>query len=107
MFLGARTYYFRRVLHDWADENVQIILRHTAAAMRRNYSKLILTELILPEVGASETNSSIDVLMMALGGGAERTEFQWRRLLVSAGLQIVQIWKQNDETEGVIEAVLA
>lgn len=105
--VGARTYHFRRCLHDWSDENARTILRHTAAAMRRGYSKLILNELILPDVGTAETVSSIGIVMLALGGGTERTESHWRRLLASVGLIIEQIWRLDDKTEAVIEAVLS
>lgn len=45
--------------------------------------------------------------MMAMSGGIERTESQWHRLLESVGLRIGQIWRLHDETEAVIEAVLA
>lgn len=105
--VGPQAYYFRKVLHDWSDDNARTILHHTAAAMRRDYFKLIVNELILPEIGTSETASSIDIVMMALGGGTERTEIQRRRLMASVGLRIEQIWRLYDETAAVIEAVLA
>lgn len=45
--------------------------------------------------------------MMAMSRGFERTESQWHRLLESVGFRVGQIWRLYDETEAVIEAVLA
>ena len=45
--------------------------------------------------------------MMALGGGKERTESQWRDLLAAVGLRIEMIWTLDDVTESVMEVVLA
>ncbi len=75
--------------------------------MRPGYSKLLVNEIIIPEVGASEFIVMCDLVMMALGGGMERTASHWTNLLASAGLRIEKIWTLNDRTESVIEAVLA
>jgi hypothetical protein len=48
----------------------------------------------------------LDINMMALLNGMERTEAQWEALLNQAGLKIVKFWKDDPESEGLIEAVL-
>lgn len=97
--VGSRAYYFRRVLHDWSDDNARTILHHTAAAMRRDYFKLIVNELILPDIGTSETASSIDIVMMPLGGGPSAPKFSgavsWRLLgyeLSRFGGCVMRLW---------------
>lgn len=37
------------------------------------------------------------MVMMAIGSG-ERTERQWRELLVSAGLRVVKVWTARGQT---------
>lgn len=78
-----------------------------AAAIRPGYSKILINEIILPDVGASDYITACDLVMMGLSGGMERTESHWRRLLASAGLRIEKIWTLDEQTESVIQAVLA
>ncbi|KAL8956946.1 MAG: hypothetical protein Q9183_006183 [Haloplaca sp. 2 TL-2023] len=108
-FQGAKAYLIRQVLHDWPDAECQKILQHLAAAMQPGYSKLLINEFIIPDVGASDFITAVDLTMMMMSGGMERTESQWRKLLASAGLEIERIWSTNgegQETESVIEATL-
>lgn len=83
-----------------------MILQHLAAGMRKGYSKLLVNEIIIPEVGASDFIIACDLVMMGLGGGMERTKSHWSSLLESAGLRIEKVWTLNEGTESVMEAVL-
>ena len=97
------------MLHDWPDAECQKILLHLSAAMQPVYSKLLINEFIIPDVGASDFITAVDLTMMTMSGGMERTESQWRKLLASAGLGIERIWSTSgeaQETESVIEAIL-
>jgi hypothetical protein len=49
--------------------------------------------------------AALDIQMMSIGAGVERTERQWRNLLDSVGLEITGIWNQSAGMESVIEAV--
>ncbi|MCJ1311254.1 hypothetical protein MMC25_004925 [Agyrium rufum] len=103
---GARGYYFRSIFHDWSDDKAGEILRHTAAAMTRGYSRLLIFECVLPDVGVPLYPALLDINMMTLFSGMERTETQWKELLDSAGLKVVKFWGIGKDTEGLIEAVL-
>ncbi|KAL8971453.1 MAG: hypothetical protein Q9197_003269 [Variospora fuerteventurae] len=103
---GPKAYLIRQVLHDWPDKECKVILQHLAAGMRKGYSKLLVNEIIIPEVGASDFIIACDLVMMGLGGGMERTKSHWSSLLESAGLRIEKVWTLNEETESVMEAVL-
>ena len=74
--------------------------------MQPGYSKLLINEYVVPDVGATWSITSMDWLMMALGAVKERTEKQWRELLERAGLKAVGIWTYNQGTESLIEAEL-
>lgn len=74
--------------------------------MQPGYSKLLINEFVVPDVGATWSITSMDWLMMALGAVKEGTEKQWRTLLGEAGLKVVGIWTYDQGTESLIEATL-
>lgn len=101
---GARAYYLHSVLHDWDDASCVKILQNIVPAMRPGYSKLLINEYVVPDIGATWPITSMDWLMMALGAVKERTEKQWTTLLGQAGLKVVGIWTYEQGTESLIEA---
>ena len=103
---GARAYYMRSVLHDWDDVASERILRQTALAMEKGYSRLLLDEYVLPNTNAPIRGAALDFLMMVFCGGIERTEGQWRALLGRAGLEIVKVWGGRSDYERVVECRL-
>ncbi|KAI0193852.1 S-adenosyl-L-methionine-dependent methyltransferase [Astrocystis sublimbata] len=103
---GARCYYFRSILHDWPDADCVEILKRAAAAMAPGYSKLLLSEFVLPSSNTPLYPALLDINMMALLNGMERTEAQFCKLLDAAGLKVVKFWSVGVETEGLVEAVL-
>ena len=74
--------------------------------MRKGYSKLLLDEMVLPDTNVPPKGALLDLSMMALETGAERTSEQWHQLLGSVGLRIERIWSTDYGLEAVIEAVL-
>ncbi|CAJ2500228.1 Uu.00g030810.m01.CDS01 [Anthostomella pinea] len=103
---GARCYYFRSIFHDWPDNDCIAILKNTAAAMTPGYSKLLMSEFVLPSSNTPLYPALLDINMMALLNGMERTEAQFTALLDAAGFKVVKFWSVGAETEGLIEAVL-
>lgn len=98
-------YLFRAIAHDWSDAECLRFLANTARAMDAGRSRLLIHEWVLPDTGASVRGAELDLLMMSLLTGMERSEGQWRRLLARAGLEVVRIWGGEDgESESVIEA---
>ena len=74
--------------------------------MRRGYSKLLINEIVVPEMRASSIMAGLDIAMMALFAGLERTQAQWSALLESEGFEILNVWQEHEGAEAVIEAVL-
>lgn len=104
---GARAYYMRNIYHDWPDHRCVQIMKRIAEAMTRGYSKLLIFEWILPAKGVPLYPALLDVNMMALLNGRERTEEDWTVLLVAAGLKVIKIHRISPHEEGLIEAELA
>ncbi|KAJ5835382.1 hypothetical protein N7447_001408 [Penicillium robsamsonii] len=102
---GARAYYFRSIFHDWDDEISRKILRNTVSVMAPDYSRILIVDFVLPDTDTPLMQASLDIQMMSIGAGVERSERQWRDLLHSAGLEITGIWNQSPAMESVIEAV--
>lgn len=95
------------MFHNWSDDAVAKILKKTAEAMERGYSKLLIVDIVLPPTGASAMQSAMDVQMMANFSAHERTEANSAELLSDAGLKIIKIWEDGRRYECLIEAELA
>lgn len=102
---GARVYYFRSIFHDWSDQICHQILRNTLSAMTPDYSRILIVDFVLSDTETPLMQASIDIQMMGIGAGVERSERQWRDLLHAAGLKITGIWNQSPGMESVIEAI--
>ncbi|KAF2122988.1 putative O-methyltransferase [Lophiotrema nucula] len=105
--IGARTYFFHAVFHDWSDPEAAKILTLIKEAMKPGYSKLLITEMILPPTGASDYQTAMDVFMMTILSAKERTEKVFTQLLESTGFRVVKFWKDLKGIETVVEAELA
>jgi hypothetical protein len=92
-------------MHDYSDAKCREILQNVVTAMKPGYSKLLIFDYILPDVGTPLWPALLDIQMMVSLSGMERTETQWRALLNSVGLDVLKFWTISDEREGLIEAV--
>lgn len=72
--------------------------------MEKDYSILLIYDYVVPESGASIRAAAMDLQMMCLFAGVERTESQWRAILDASGLELVQVWYSKTQFESVIEA---
>ena len=93
-------------MHDWDDESCRKILRMTISAMQPGYSRILINDMIMKDVGSDIFTAGMDIGMMCLMGGMERTRQQWHDLLDSVGLKIADIYELEEGGEGVIEATL-
>jgi hypothetical protein len=84
------------ILHDWDDESALRILRAVRASAGE---RLVLIEAIVEPGNESSGAKWLDLLMLVIAGGRERTEEQWRELLDASGWDPVRFLEA-----GVIEA---
>lgn len=70
---GARAYFFHAVPHDWQDKECARIIENVKGAMRRGYSKLLIYEIVLPARGATSLMTTLDLQLMNVVSGLERT----------------------------------
>jgi O-methyltransferase len=85
---GADLHLMASVLHDWSDDDVVTILKHSRVALEPD-GRLVLIEMLLPEDGRHPHFARwSDLGMMVLTGGRERSQGEYERLLVSAGYEL-------------------
>ncbi|KAK3720353.1 hypothetical protein LTR37_003764 [Vermiconidia calcicola] len=102
---GAAAYMFRHCFCDWPDEECLKILDNHIPAMQGFESRLLLSDLVLPDEGADASKTLRDINMMQCSG-KERSEKQWHALLDKAGFRIVHIYCKDDAYNSLVEAVL-
>jgi hypothetical protein len=105
---GADAYILKFIIHDWDDEQNLVILKNCHKAMHQK-SKILLLERVMPEkmetTPAHRRIAMADMNMLAMPGGRERTETEYRDLLAQAGLSITRILAIPGLDIGVVEAV--
>jgi hypothetical protein len=83
-------YLLSMVLHDWADDQSLRILRNVAAAGGPG-AQLRLLEFVVPSGDAPHISKMIDLTMLGMLSGRERTESEFRHLLGEAGFTDVEV----------------
>lgn len=99
------------VLHDFSNDFARRILYNIALGMAPNRSRLLLDEIVFPTRDSPLQMALLDVQMMVLLGGRERTESEWKELVEepyevgeAVRLEVVQVWTSpRGAGEGIIE----
>jgi len=121
---GADAYVLSRVLHNWPDEEATALLRRIRDAIADDGRLLVLEELIESggpaagdgrPAGASGPppvrpagGSVMDLLILVMLSGCDRSEAEYRELLGRAGFTVTAVRQpplRTRQPEGVIEAV--
>lgn len=99
---GGDAYIMKWIIHDWDDEKSNTILRNCRSRMTAN-SKLILVDSVVPETNEPHFSKFIDLNMLVMTGGKERTEKEFARLLADAGFKLLRVIP-TDLPTSIIEA---
>jgi O-methyltransferase domain len=107
---GGDLYVLRRVLHNWSDESARRVLARVRAAMHVDARLLVLEELLSAAPRASSASAGVwaaprrrivDLLMLVLMEGRDRTAEEYTMLLLASGFAVKGV------TPGAIEAIPA
>jgi hypothetical protein len=101
---GADAYIMKMILHDWNDEQSLIILNNCVKAMRAD-SKLLVIESVIPQGNAPHPGKFLDINMLAMTGGKERTKDEFAALFSKAGLKLTNITPTHSPMFNVVEVV--
>jgi cyclopropane fatty-acyl-phospholipid synthase-like methyltransferase len=100
---GADTIILKWIIHDWNDEQSVAILKNCHRALPEN-GKLILVEAVVPESSEPHFSKFIDLNMLIMTGGRERTEAEFRRLYEDSGFKLTRV-VPTESPFSVIEGV--
>jgi hypothetical protein len=75
------------IIHDWNDDDARRILLNCRRAIPDD-GVLLLVEYCVGEANAPSLGKMVDIVMLTVTGGKERTTQQHRKLLASAGFRL-------------------
>ncbi len=87
---GAGGYVMKYIVHDWDDAKATRLLRNCREAMAPGGVVLVVDHVIAPG-NARDWGKLLDVNMLVLPGGMERTREEFRALLAAAGLRLRRV----------------
>lgn len=102
---GHDCYILAHVLHDWDDSQCLSILQRCRAAMHRE-ARLLIVESVLPAGDTPHAGKLLDLVMLTVTGGRERSEAEFQALLSASGLRLSRVVPTTAQ-QSIVEAVVA
>jgi hypothetical protein len=102
---GGDAYILAQILHDWDDEQCTAILGNCRRAMHGR-GKLLVIEQVLPAENEPSFSKWLDLHMLVMLGGRERTRAEYGALLEANGLQLADVIPTHSGAS-IVEAVLS
>jgi hypothetical protein len=103
---AADLYLLRYILHDWDDAACIRILRNCRRAMLPG-GRVAVIEQVLGDIGQPGPAPLMDLNMMVMLGGRERSETEYGQLFAAARLRLATTIETNTPMATVIEATAA
>lgn len=86
----ADAYLLRWIIHDWADDQAIAILAKLRSAAGPG-TRLLLVESVIPETAEFDVGKWMDMNMLVMAGGRERTATEFRQLYDQTGWELEQV----------------
>ena len=96
--MQSNTIYATQEVHDWDDDRAVTIPRNCRQAMPAT-GRLPLLETVLPGNDSLHFGKILDLNMLAMSSGRERTRAQFCTLFKAAGLKVARIVPDDGPTE--------
>lgn len=93
---GGDAYLLKSVLHDWEDDKCELILKNCHKAMGPE-SRLFIVEIVLQPKDRSVYANCMDLLMLTVTGGKERTLDSFKEMLDRSGFVLEKIYPTSTE----------
>jgi O-methyltransferase domain/Dimerisation domain len=87
---GGDAYVLKHIIHDWDDDPSVRILRNVRSAAAPG-AALLLIETVIPEDDSASVAKWVDMEMLVINDGRERTAGEYRRLFDDAGFQLTGV----------------
>lgn len=99
---GGDGYLLKHIVHEWPEAKSLEILRNVRSAIRDD-GTVLLVEFVLPDGNAPHPGKLVDLWLMILMGGRERTRSQYAELLGKAGFELTRVI-ETASSAAIIEA---
>lgn len=93
---GGDVYLLKRIIHDYDDDKALTILRHCCDVMTEN-DRILVIDIVFTGEDLPSLNNLMDLEMMVLLNGKERTEAEFKELFSRAGLKLQRIIPTRSE----------
>lgn len=100
---GCDVYLMSHILHDWPDEACITILKNCRKVIPEN-GKLLIIESIIPSGNEFSIAKLLDLEVLLMGGGKERTVEEFNNLFQNSGFKLSNI-VPTEESISIIEGV--
>jgi hypothetical protein len=100
---GGNVYMLSHIIHDWDEETCVKILANCRRAMGSD-GRLLIVESVLSPGDEPDFGKLLDLVMLVIPGGQERSEDEYRDLLAKAGFRLTRV-VPTQSAVGVVEAV--
>ena len=87
---GGDVYVMKWIIHDWEDEKAIRILKNCRAQMNPD-SRLIIVDCVVPDSNEPHFAKFIDLNMLVMTGGKERTQDEFAKLFDAAGFKLLRV----------------
>jgi hypothetical protein len=87
----GNAYILKEVMHNWSDDDCVTILRNVASRISPGAHILIIDAVVADRDPLRRFKTFLDLHMLAIVGGRERTEVEFQNLLERAGLRLVGV----------------
>jgi O-methyltransferase domain len=87
---GGNAYILSHIIHDWDEARCVRILSHCREAKAAG-GKVLIVEMVVPPPNVPHPAKMLDIVMLAVPGGRERTADEYRALLAKAGLRLTRV----------------
>jgi hypothetical protein len=102
---GADAYIMKHIIHDWDDERASVILKNIRKALDgKPHGKVILLEAVVQPSHGFDLAKLLDLEMLLMPGGRERTAEEFRSLFARSGFEMTRVVPTTAPVS-VIEAV--
>ena len=88
---GYDAYLLKWIVHDWNDAEAGVLLGNVRRASSAG-TRLLVAEMLVGEPNAPTAAKLLDLAMLGLTGGRERTEAAYRALLSEAGFDLRRVF---------------
>jgi hypothetical protein len=98
---AADLYVIKHILHDWSDDQCRTLLRNVARTSSPG-ARVLIIEMVVPEDASPSAAPLMDLNMLVLLPGRERTAGQYGELLSATGFRLIDVRPTHSPMQVVV-----